>query len=483
MPDQRRIKAPVRDGPPPHPETQEVFYRLFEFVPDAIVVVDQQGVIRRANAKTEQMFGHHREELIGQPVEVLIPQRFARRHVEYRERYLDEPRTRPMGASQELFARRKDGSEFPVDIMLSPLDTSEGKVVLAVVRDITERKKIEAQAKESQEMFFRLFEFAPDAIVVVDQQGIIRRANAKTEQMFGYRREELVGQPVEVLIPDRFTERHVGYRSKYLHEPRTRPMGAGLELFGRRKDGSEFPVDIMLSPVEAERGRLVLGVVRDITERKQAEAQARERREMLLKEVHHRVKNNLQVISSLLYLQSTYVADRGTLEILTESQNRVKSIALIHEKLYRSEDLEKLDFGEYVRDLLADLIRTYRVQQDSIAVHTRIEGARLGIDTAIPCGLIINELVSNAFKHAFPPGGTGEVWIDLHPAQDRRYVLSVRDSGAGLPKDFDWRRSKSLGLKLVTDLTKQLEGEVQVCSDAGTTFTITFAELQYKERG
>src|SRR5262249_43404015 len=159
----------------------EVFYRLFEFAPDAIVVVDQQGVIRRANAKTERSEERRVGEQIGQPGEVLIPKRIARRHVEYRGKYLDEPSTRPMGASQRPCARRKDGSEFPVDIMLSPLDTSEGKVVMAVVRDITERKKIEAQAKESQEMFYRLFEFAPDAIVVVDQQGVIRRANAKTE--------------------------------------------------------------------------------------------------------------------------------------------------------------------------------------------------------------------------------------------------------------------------------------------------------------
>jgi PAS domain S-box-containing protein len=300
--------------------------------------------------------------------------------------------------------------------------------------------------------------------------------------MFGYRRDELVGRLVELLIPDRFATKHVGYRTNYLREPRTRPMGAGIELFAKRKDGSEFPVDIMLSPLDTSEGRLVLGVVRDITERKQAEVQARERRETLLKEIHHRVKNNLQVISSLLYLQSTYITEQATLEILTESQSRIKSIALIHEKLYRSNDLEKLDFTEYVRDLLTDLIRTYKVQQ-SVAVHTSIEGTRLGIDTAIPCGLILNELVSNAFKHAFPPGTPGAVWIDLQPAQDKKYVLTVRDNGAGLPKDFDWRKSKSLGLKLVTDLTKQLDGTVEVRSDGGTTFSITFAELQYKERG
>jgi PAS domain S-box-containing protein len=331
-------------------------------------------------------------------------------------------------------------------------------------------------------MFFRLFEFAPDAIVVVDQGGIINRANVKTEEMFGYQRDELVGQPVEVLIPNRFASKNVGFRTSYIDGARTRPMGAGLELFGKRKDGSEFPVDIMLSPVEIERGRLVLGVVRDVTERKQAEVEARERREMLLKEIHHRVKNNLQVISSLLYIQSTYVSDPGTLEILTESQNRVKSIALIHEKLYRSEDLEKLDFSDYVRDLLADLIRTYQVEPGSIAVHTHIESSPLGIDTAIPCGLILNELVSNAFKHAFPTGGAGEVWIDLRPAADERYELSVRDDGVGLPESFDWQKSNSLGLKLVTDLTKLLDGKVEVRSGAGTTFVITFTELQYKER-
>ena len=150
MPDQRRIKAPVRDGPPPHPETQEVFYRLFEFAPDAIVVVDQQGVIRRANAKTEQMFGYRREELVGQPVEVLIPDRFTERHVGYRSKYLHEPRTRPMGAGLELFGRRKDGSEFPVEIGVSPVRTDEGQFVLASIIDITQRTEAERGLRENQ---------------------------------------------------------------------------------------------------------------------------------------------------------------------------------------------------------------------------------------------------------------------------------------------------------------------------------------------
>lgn len=300
--------------------------------------------------------------------------------------------------------------------------------------------------------------------------------------MFGYNADELIGQAVEILIPQRFAGRHIGHRTGYMTAPRTRTMGAGLELFGRRKDGSEFPVDIMLSPLGVEQGPLVLGVVRDITERKRIEAQALDAKEMYLREVHHRVKNNLQVISSLLFLQSTYTTDARILEILKESQSRVASIALIHEKFYRSPGLERIDFAEYVEDLVSELLRTYDIRGELLTVRTNIEGVSLDIDTAIPCGLIINELVTNVFKHAFPPGVPGEIDIELSSTGPKRFALAVRDNGAGLPKDFDWRTSQSLGLKLVTDLTRQLEGVMEVDTKCGTAFRITFRELQYKDR-
>ena len=334
-----------------------------------------------------------------------------------------------------------------------------------------------------QQIFYQLFEFAPDGIVVIGGRGFIKQINGQAEKMFGFSREELVGQPIEVLIPERFAQQHVGHRGHYLAEPRTRPMGATLELFARRKDSSEFPVDIMLSPVEMEQNTFVLTVVRDVTERKAAEVKAREalRREMLLEEIHHRVKNNLQVISSLLFLQSLNMTDQNTLEILKDSQSRVKSIALVHEKLYRSEDLERLNFDEYACDLVADLLRTYEVYQHDVVVHTDIKDISLGIDTATPCGLIINELVSNALKHAFPGGRKWELWIEFHPLRGM-YALTVRNNGVGLPQGFDLEKSKSLGLKLVRDLTKQLEGQVEVDTGKGTAFHITFKELQYKER-
>lgn len=337
---------------------------------------------------------------------------------------------------------------------------------------------------QSPEVLFRIFEFAPDAILLVDGGGRIIKANAQTETMFGFERGQLVGQPVEILIPKRYASQHVGHRSGYLSAPRTRTMGAGLELFGRRNDGTEFPVDIMLSPLDMEHFPLVLGVVRDVTERKRFEMQALAAREMHLKEVHHRVKNNLQVISSLLYLQSAHTQDSKVLELLTESRNRVNSIALIHEKLYRSDGLVRLDFGAYVGDLVASLFGAYGVNSEKLRARTRIREILLEVDTAIPLGLVINELVSNALKHGFPSGASGEVWIELEALNPRDFALVVGDDGKGLPENFDWRSSSSLGLRLVNDLTRQLEGSVDIKSSPGqgTVFNIRFRELQYKER-
>ncbi len=337
---------------------------------------------------------------------------------------------------------------------------------------------------QSPEVLYRIFEYAPDAILLVDGRGRIVKANAQTEAMFGFHRDELVGAAVEVLIPHRYAKQHVSHRSGYLAAPRTRTMGAGLELFGRRKDGTEFPVDIMLSPLDMEHHPLVLGVVRDVTERKRFEMQALEAREMHLKEVHHRVKNNLQVISSLLYLQSEHTSDKNVLELLTESRNRVNSIALIHEKLYRSEGLVRLDFGAYVGDLVASLFGAYGVNAENLRADMQLDDVFLEIDTAIPLGLVINELVSNALKHGFPSGKGGDVWIHLESTGERGYKLTVGDNGVGLPEGFDWRASSSLGLRLVNDLTRQLEGEVETESQAGkgTVYCIHFRELQYKER-
>ncbi|WP_372478128.1 SpoIIE family protein phosphatase [Streptomyces barringtoniae] len=259
--------AESRTGAPGAAE--EKFRGLLEAAPDAMVIVDDAGAIRLVNAQTEALFGYRREELLGRPVELLVPGRFRPHHTEHRNAYARNQQVRPMGAGLELYGLRKDGTEFPVEISLSPLETADGLLVSAAVRDVSERKAAE-------ERFRGLLEAAPDAMVIVDDAGAIRLVNAQTEALFGYRREELLGRPVELLVPGRFRPHHTEHRNAYARNQQVRPMGAGLELYGLRKDGTEFPVEISLSPLETADGLLVSAAVRDVSERKAAEARINE---------------------------------------------------------------------------------------------------------------------------------------------------------------------------------------------------------------
>lgn len=321
------------------------------------------------------------------------------------------------------------------------------------------------------------FDRIPVAMVVVNQQGVITRLNRLAESTFGYTSEELLGQPVEVLVPERYRHAHPGYRRGFQSEATARPMGAGRDLSGLRKDGSEFPVEIGINPVDTGEGPMILSVILDLSERKQNEKRihdALQEKELLLEEVHHRVKNNLQVIHSLLDLQALKIKDPDLVAMLRDSQNRIRSMSMIHQTLYQSHDFAQVEFQQFLGELLPNLMDSYGMVAGHVAMAIEANQVKLPINEAIPCGLIVNELVSNALKHGFPAGQCGMVRVLMRHDDDHHIELAISNDGLGIPEHQNLERSGSLGLQLVQLLTRQLHGRLDVQRSGPTCFTLRF---------
>jgi PAS domain S-box-containing protein len=343
--------------------------------------------------------------------------------------------------------------------------------VWGVVRDVTERREAERRLR----LLAHTLTSTRDAVSITDMDNHVLFVNDAFLRQYGYPEEKLIGKDIAFVRAASTTKQ----LEEQIHSGTVQGEWNG-EVINRRADGSEFPVELWTSVVRNDEGEPVamVGVARDITERKRTEERIRaslREKEVLLKEIHHRVKNNLQVISSLLSLQAEYLKDESMLKIMRESQNRVKSMALVHEKLYQSQNLASIEFGEYVRELVTQLSRSYGINPDLIRLNISTDAIDLAVDRAIPCGIIVNELVTNALKYAFPGGRHGTIDVLLHNLADGKIRLVIRDDGVGLPRDLELHNASSLGLTLVYMLADQVQGELAISRDgAGTEFSLTF---------
>ncbi len=374
----------------------------------------------------------------------------------------------------------------------------EGKAAVSVGIDISDRKRAEAMQaqliaslQESERKFRSLYEATSDAVMLLDEEGFLFDCNRATLKMFRARtKEELFGKhPKDMSPPLQANGKNTESVIKTQIAIALETGNARFEWLHWRLDGTEFPTEVLLTAMEfgkvpnSNRNHIIEGtqvlqaVVRDITERKRDEEQIKAslaEKEVLLKEIHHRVKNNLQVISSLLRLQSRYIQDKTVLEMLKESQNRVRSMALVHEHLYQSQDLSRIDLAEYIHNLASNLFQAYQVNARGVKLNLKLAPAFLNIDTAVPCGLIINELVSNSLKYAFKDRNVGEVSIEFNRDSNNLFWLKVGDNGGGFPPDLDYKNSGSLGLRLVCSLVRQLQGNIELMPSSGTVFKISF---------
>jgi PAS domain S-box-containing protein len=371
-----------------------------------------------------------------------------------------------------------DGAERWVQWTNRAVCDEQGQVteIQSVGRDITESKRAQDALREAESTYRSLVDTSPDGIMLSNLEGKTILSNRQAALLCGYGRpEEMIGLSMFELIDPQDRERAWADLRQVLASGSVQNKQYMLV----RKDGSRFPAEISSSVVrdaDLEPVRFI-GIIRDVTMRKRAEAQLQaslRQKETLLKEIHHRVKDNLQVVSSLLYVQALQARDPATRRVLEDSRSRVHSMALAHEKLYGSPDLSRIDLAEYVQGLVSSLLQAHAVDVDRIEVQVQFQNKALPLALAMPCGLIINELVSNALQHAFVNRARGQVRVQMS-AEDGRYRLQVSDDGVGLPPDVDLQEPGSFGLQLVKMLVDQLHGTMSVDSGEGTCFRIQFA--------
>jgi len=501
----------VRKDAETHLAQMEGRYRgLLEAAPDGMVVVNQGGEIVLLNAQAEKHFGYRRDELIGQEVTNIIPEGFAERLIADGTRTAAEALAQQIGTGIELIGQRKDGSEFPIEIMLSPLDSAEGILVTAAIRDITVRKDAETHLAQMEGRYRGLLEAAPDGMVVVNQRGEIVLLNAQSEKQFGYLRNELIGRKVKSIIPEGFAERLIADETRTAAEALAQHIGTGIELYGLRKDGSEFPIEIMLSPLESAEGILVTAAIRDITNRKDAEAhlvqnvkelnRSNEELEQFAYVTSHDLQEPLRMVASYTQLLSRRY--KGKLDsdadefiaFAVDGANRMQR--LIQDLLTFSRVGKK---GQDLLDISSDdalqqaILNLRGAIEESGAIVTRGPMPEVKANETELTQLFQN-LVGNGIKYQGP--GTPHIHISAVKNGSPKWIFSVQDDGLGIDPQFferifgmfqrlhkrDEFAGTGMGLAICKKIVEQHGGSISVDSTPGkgSTFHFTLAESERK---
>jgi protein-histidine pros-kinase len=480
------------------PLPADIVSEILNTAADATIISDSGGYIRVVNQRAEELFGYGRGELIGRLVETLLPTDFRERHRELRSRYNDAPRARPMVSGLDLSGVRKDGTTFPAEIALNPIETDDGLIITSTIRKIS--------SMDDSEAYFRtILESAPDAMIIIDDRGKIAVVNGQAETMFGYARDEMLGQTVEMLLPERLRERHVKNRAAFAEDPRLRPMGAGLDLEARRKDGSEFPVEISLSPVQSAGRRFVSSVIRDVTERKRMEDEiiaARQQAERankansaFLAAASHDLRQPVQALSLLNGALRRTVKDEKALQMI---DSQAYSLTAMTNLLNSLLDISRLDAGAVTPELEEFPIRRLI---DRLSDEFSRQAQHHGLEfVSMSCPAVVNsdpnllaEVIQNFVSNAIRYTDRGSVRLGCE-VQDGMCTISVEDTGIGIAEDQlqqifqEFHQCKApgaskegfgLGLAIVKRLSELLELQLDVASDVGrgSTFSVSLPAI------
>lgn len=479
----------------PNASVQERLFRsLVEYAPTGVAMVDRFGTIVLVNRETERLFGYTPDELVGQSIDMLVPRRLLGSHAGFRAQFFESPQRREMGAGRDLFGLRKDGTEIPVEIGLNPVETDEGVFVLASIVDITARKQAEAR--------FRIaVEASPHGMVMVDPQGRMMLVNRETERLFGYERSELLGQPVEMLVPHQVRAHHPDVRAAFAADPRSRPMGAGRDLYGRRKDGSEIPVEIGLNPIETTDGIFVLASVVDISPRKRAEEALRRSNEELERFAYvasHDLQEPLRTVTSYMQLLSRRYRDRldgDASEFIDFAVSGAKRMQRLIQDLLtfsrvstRGEALQLTDADIVLQGVIANLKAAIAESNASIACD------RLPQIIADPVQL--EQLLMNLLGNALKFRGTEAPQVHITATRTGRFQrFSIGDNGIGIdPQFFDrifviFQRlhgrddypGTGVGLAICKKIVERHGGRIWVESKPGSGSTFHFTLVAASE--